>query len=132
MKIKTSKHLALSCAKVALDKKSFNVTLLDVRAWQGLNDYILICSAQSQVQAQAIAEEIKRKLKEEGVYSLGMEGYPQGKWILLDYNEVVVHIFYEYVREFYDLESLWQSAPHVKIPKSYYRSYGKKQGHLHA
>ncbi|MBI3016737.1 MAG: ribosome silencing factor [Deltaproteobacteria bacterium] len=126
MKIKTSKQLALVCAKMALDKKALNLMLLDVRAWQGLNDYILICSAQSSVQAQAIAEEIKRKLKEEGIYNLGVEGYPQGKWILLDYNEVVVHIFYEYVREFYDLESLWQDAPRVKIPKSYYGSYGKK------
>ncbi len=126
MKIKTSKQLALTCAKIALDKKAFNVMLLDVRAWQGLNDYIFICSAQSSVQAQAIAEEIKRKLKEEGIYNIGIEGYPQGKWVLLDYNEVVIHIFYEYVREFYDLESLWQSAPRIKIPKSYYRSYGKK------
>lgn len=100
--------------------------LLDVQAWQGLNDYILICSTQSGVQAQAIAEEIRTKLKQEGITHLGMEGYGQGKWILLDYNEVVVHIFYEYVREFYDLESLWQEAPRVKIPKSYYRSYGKK------
>ncbi|MBI3019058.1 MAG: ribosome silencing factor [Deltaproteobacteria bacterium] len=117
MKIKTSKQLALACAKMALDKKAFNVMLLDVRAWQGLNDYILICSAQSSIQAQTIAEEIRKKLKEEGIYNLGVEGYSQGKWILLDYNEVIVHIFYEYIREFYDLESLWQDAPRVKIPK---------------
>ncbi len=101
--IKTSRQLALHCAKLALDKKAFNLILMDVRPWQGLNDYVLVCSAQSSVQAQTICDYIKETLKTTQLYPLGQEGHQQGKWILLDYNDVIIHIFYEYVRDFYDI-----------------------------
>ncbi len=123
---KTSRQIASLCVKWALDKKAFNVVFLDVRPWQGLNDYIVVCSAQSITHAQTIADHLIKSLKEKGIYNLGLEGYQQGKWILLDFNDVVVHIFFEYVREFYDIEGLWHAAPRIKIPKSYFQSYGKK------
>ena len=123
---KNSKQLALYCAKLALDKKAFNLILMDVSPWQGLNDYVLVCSAQSSVHAQTICDYIKETLKKENLYALGQEGYQQAKWILLDYNDVIIHVFYEYVRDFYDIENLWYDAPRVKIPKTYYKTYGKK------
>lgn len=125
--LKQSKQLALYCAKLALDKKAFNLMILDVKAWNGLSDYIVICSAQSSVQAQSIADHLKQKLKEENIECLHKEGYPLAKWILLDYNDVVIHIFDEYVRDYYAIENLWKDAPRVKIPKSYSgKSHGSK------
>lgn len=124
--LKTARQIASQCVKWALDKKAFNVLFLDVRPWQGMNDFIVICSAQSIVHAEAIADHLIKSFKEKGIYNLGMEGYQQGKWILVDFNDVVVHIFFEYVRDFYDIEGLWHNAPRVKIPKSYFKNYGKK------
>ena len=121
-KIKTSKDLALYCSKLALDKKAFNVILMDITPWHTLNDYVLICSALSSVHAQTIIDTIRENLKKEAnLHPLGLEGYAQGNWILLDYNDVIIHVLYEYVREFYDLENLWHDAPRLKIPKSYYK-----------
>lgn len=123
-----SKKLALQCAKLILDKKAFNLMILDVHSWNGLNDYIVICSAHSSIQAQTIADHIKQKFKEQNVRCLYSEGYPLAKWILLDYNDVIVHIFDEYVRDYYAIENLWIDAPRVKIPKTYYssKSHGSK------
>lgn len=117
LKVKTPKQLALSAASLALEKKAFNLMLLDVRSCRSLMDYILICSAESIVQAQSICEYIRETLKIYNVQNLGIEGAPEGKWILMDYNDVIIHIFHEYVRDVYDLEGLWQTAPHVKIPR---------------
>jgi len=119
-KSKTSKELALLCAKLALDKKTFNLRLMDIRPWKGLHDYVLICSATSFKHAQTIADHILETLKNnENILPVGLEGYESGKWILVDFHGVIIHIFYEYIREFYDLEGLWNEAPEVSIPKSY-------------
>lgn len=119
--VKTPKQLALLAAKKALDKKAFNIVLLDVRPWQTLMDYTLIVSAQSTKQTQGIAKYIKESLKQEDIFPLNVEGMEQGKWILMDYNDVIVHVFFEYVRDIYDIEMLWHDAPRVRIPKSYYK-----------
>ncbi|MBI4040733.1 MAG: ribosome silencing factor [Deltaproteobacteria bacterium] len=112
-----AKQFVLHCAELALDKKAFNLVILDVRPWQGLMDYLLICSAQSSVQAQSLSDYIYETLKKEGRTPIGMEGREQGRWVLLDYGEVVIHVFYEYIREFYDLEGLWQDASRLRVPK---------------
>lgn len=117
LRTKTSKQLALACAKLALEKKAFNLVLLDVRSWKSLMDYILICSVESTVQAQSVCEFIRETLKTYHIRSLGVEGFAEGKWVLVDYNDVVIHIFHEYVRDIYDIEGLWHAAPHVAIPK---------------
>ena len=116
-KIKTSRQLALQCAKLTLEKKALNVVLMDVRPWQSLMDYILICSATSPIQAQTIAKFIKETLKKEKIYDLGIEGYQEGKWILMDFNDVIIHIFYEYLRDVYDLETLWHDAKRIRTPR---------------
>lgn len=124
--IKTSKQLVLECAKLSLSKKAFNPIILDVRPWQGLNDYIFICSAQSFIHAQTIADTIKQELKKQDIPCLGTEGYSLAKWILLDYNDVIIHIFDEYIRDHYAIENLWHDAPRIKIPKIVVKSRGKK------
>ena len=115
-KVKTSRQLALLCAKLVLEKKAFNLVLMDVRPWQSLMDYVLICSATSPIQAQTIARFIKDTLKQDNIHCLGTEGYGEGKWILLDFSGIVIHIFYEYLRDVYDLETLWHDAKRIRTP----------------
>lgn len=122
-KIKTTRQFVLNAAKLALDKKAFNLALLDVRPWHALMDYILIVSAQSTKHAQTISEHLKETFKKENIYSLSIEGVKEGKWILMDYNDVIVHIFFDYVRDIFDLEALWHEARRITIPKSYYTSH---------
>jgi len=77
-------------------------------------DYFIICSGQSSRHVQGIASFIEESLAKEGIYPLGIEGFTQGSWILMDYNEVIIHIFYKPIREFYDLEGLWSSAKRIE------------------
>lgn len=118
--IRTPKQLGLFATKLALDKKAFNPVLLDVRSWQTLMDYILIVSAHSTKHAQTVSEHLKEILKKKNIYCAHIEGYILGQWILMDYQDLIVHVFYEYMRDIYNLEALWHHAPRVKIPKSYY------------
>lgn len=80
-------------------------------------DYFLLCSGKSDRQVQAIAQAIEEKLEKEGIRLLGQEGKTEGRWILMDYADVVVHIFLEPTRGFYDLEGLWIDAPRVELEK---------------
>jgi ribosome-associated protein len=96
-----------------LEKKAFDVVLLDVKNISSFTDYFLICSGRSDRQVQAIASSIDEDLRKAGFRSLGMEGYEEGKWILMDYEDVLVHVFLDPVRKFYDLEGLWLDAPRV-------------------
>jgi len=77
-------------------------------------DYILVCSASSDRQVKAIADSISLELKKSGSYALNTEGYSEGKWVLADYGDLIVHIFYEPLREFYDIESLWPFAVEIR------------------
>jgi len=90
--------------------------LLEVRSSSDVTDYFLICSANSNRGVKTIVENIEKKLKEVGEKVIGIEGYREGKWVLVDSADVVIHVFYEPLREFYDLESLWIDAPRLKLP----------------
>jgi len=113
---KDSKEKSLFCAKAALEKKAFNVTILELKKASSLTDYFLICSGRSDRQVQAIAESIEAKMGEKGVRPLGEEGMREGRWVLMDYDDVVIHIFYDQVRLHYDLEGLWIEAPRIDPP----------------
>jgi ribosome-associated protein len=91
------------------------VVLLNVKKLSAISDYIVICSAGSDRQVHAIAENISDGLAKAGIRPLGMEGVTEGRWALLDFNDVVVHIFLEDLRAFYDLEGLWADAPLTKV-----------------
>lgn len=102
----------------ALERKAKDLTILSVRGLSSFTDYFVVCSGTSDRQVRAIADSIAQRMKESGVLPLGIEGRQAGGWILMDYGDVVVHIFLEPVREFYDMERLWSEAPSMKIDES--------------
>lgn len=110
---------ALTCVRAALDKKAYDLVLLEVRELTALSDYFLICTGRSDTQVQAISQAIEESMARDGVRPLSIEGYSHGQWVVMDYDDVIVHIFYEPVREFYDLERLWSKAPRVLLPEPY-------------
>jgi ribosome-associated protein len=112
----SSQEKALFFARVLLDRKAMDLVILEVKNLSSFADYFLICSGWSDRQVQAIASHLEEKLGLEGVHPLGVEGKREGRWILMDYGEVIVHVFYQPVREFYDLERLWSEAPRVEVP----------------
>ena len=112
-KLTNSREKSLYCVRAALGRKAFDLVLLDVKKISSFTEYFLICSGRSDRQVQAIARSINEDLKKMGLHSLGMEGFEEGKWILMDYDDVVVHVFLDPVRKFYDLEGLWLDAPRV-------------------
>jgi ribosome-associated protein len=112
-----SRTKSLLCLKTAIEKKALNPVLLELKEITSFTDYFLLLSGKSDRQVQAIAKAIEEALKKKGVRPLGQEGTLGGKWILMDYEDVVVHIFLEPVRKFYDLEGLWVDAPRIDLPR---------------
>jgi ribosome-associated protein len=112
-----SKTKSLLCLKAAIEKKAQDPVLLELKGVASFTDYFLLCSGKSDRQVQAIAQGIEEVLKKKGIQPIGQEGMREGRWILIDYEDVVVHIFLEPVRKFYDLEGLWIDAPRVDLQK---------------
>ncbi|OFZ20357.1 MAG: ribosome silencing factor [Bdellovibrionales bacterium GWB1_55_8] len=115
-----SREKALLCARAAIDKKSENVKVLDLTDISGFTDYFVICSGQSDRQVQAIADAVNHAMGSAGRELLSSEGYGEGRWVLMDFGDIVVHVFLDALREYYDLEALWGDAPRVKIPSEFY------------
>ncbi len=111
----TAKALVHQIAGLVLDKKGLEVLILDVRGKTSYADYFVIASGDSERQVSAMAEHVESKLQDDGIRPLGTEGYDTGHWVLLDYGEVVAHLFYTEVRAFYDLEGLWTDVPHERV-----------------
>jgi len=106
----TSRDRAEQIAELALSKKAEDVVLLDLRPLTGMTDFFVICQGGSELQIRAIADTILDGMKKEKVRVWHREGYAQKKWVLLDYVDVVVHIFNKETRAFYNLERLWGDA----------------------
>jgi len=109
-----SKTKSLLCLRAAIEKKALDPVLLEMRGISSVTDYFLICTGKSDRQVQAIARSIEETLEKRGIRPLGQEGATHGKWILMDYNDVVVHIFLEPIRTFYDLEGIWGDATRIE------------------
>lgn len=109
---------ALICGKTALDKKAENLKILDVRGISSFSDYFVICSGHSTRHVQGIVRAIEESLNQFKIHPRGVEGLEQGHWVLMDYNEVIVHVFYNPIREFYDLEDLWSEAKAIEITET--------------
>jgi ribosome-associated protein len=109
-----SLDVAMRAVNASLEKKALEPVLLDVRDLASYTDYILIVSGRSDRQVDAIAQGIVEALKER-LRPLSREGTRDGQWTLLDFGDVVVHVFYHAMRDYYDLESLWSDAPRVKL-----------------
>ncbi len=110
-----ARELALGALEAALEKKALMPVLIDVSAMASYTDFIGIVSGRSDRQVEAIADGVSQFMKLQGRRVIGHEGTGNGRWTLLDFGEIVIHVFYHPVREFYDLESLWIDAPRVKI-----------------
>ena len=111
------RDLALACAAAALEKKAVDVSILDVQGLTSLADYFVVCSGRSDTQVRAIAEGIEAACRATRRRPLAVEGAALGKWILIDLGDVLVHVFQQPIREFYDLEKLWSRARSVELPE---------------
>ncbi|HTP65214.1 MAG TPA: ribosome silencing factor [Geobacteraceae bacterium] len=112
----TSRERAVNCALLALDKKALDIRVLEIGRLSSIADYLVLVSGRSDKQTQAIADSVKKGLKKFGK-ALDVEGLREGNWIVIDYGDVIVHIFQEEVRRYYDLDELWAAASEVDIPE---------------
>ncbi len=110
---------ALLLCGFALEKKAQDLALLEVGGLTTIADYFIICSGRSDRHVQSIAEGLKEDGRPRGVRPLASEGIARGQWVLMDFSDVLVHIFYEPVRRFYDLDGLWAGAVAVELPEPY-------------
>ena len=113
-----SEEICRALAEAALHAKGADVAVLDLRRLVDYTDIVLLVTARNRRHVQAIAEEIRRVGKHElGMTSLGIEGMTTGRWVLVDLGRVVVHIFDEPMRAFYNLDGLWSDAPRLPLPE---------------
>lgn len=113
-----SKDLAYKITEYIFNKKGSEVKILDLRNLTTIADYFVVCSADSDTQVKAIADEVSKKLSEQGIKTWHTEGYNTLNWVLLDYFDVVVHIFKNEARRYYNLEKLWGDAPSTIVEDS--------------
>jgi ribosome-associated protein len=109
---------AIQCAALSLDKKAVDVKILDIQRISSVADYLVLASGHSDKQTQAIAESVRTGLKKFGK-ALDIEGLKEGNWIVIDYGDVILHVFKDDVRRYYDLDELWSNAPLIEIPAHY-------------
>jgi ribosome-associated protein len=102
-------------AGVALDKKAKDVLILDLKGLTIIADFFVICSGESTTHVRAIAESIEEKADKSGIRPLGVEGLTRSHWVLIDYGDVIVHIFEEGTRSFYEIEKLWMDAQSIPL-----------------
>ena len=114
----SAQEKALLLARVALQKKPRDPLLIDVSKSCSFTDFFLILSGTSTRQTQALSSHLEETLNKQGIRLRRIEGVETGQWILMDYDEVVIHIFFESIRGFYDLEGLWMESPRLPIPQS--------------
>jgi ribosome-associated protein len=112
---KTSTELARLCVHAAVEKKAQDPIILDVRKICSFTDYFVIMSGRSTRHVQGLAEAIEAELRSKRLSTTKAEGLQEGTWVLLDFNDVVVHIFYSESRKFYDIEGLWHDAPRITL-----------------
>jgi ribosome-associated protein len=111
----SARRTAQRAARAALDKRAADLTVLDVQGVSSVTDYFLVCSGKSATHVRTISDAIRQELKADGIRPLHAEGRPESGWVLLDYGEVLVHVFLEDTRAYYALERLWGDAPSVPI-----------------
>ncbi len=112
---RTGLELTEICAQVALDSKAEDLMVLDVRGLSSFTDYFVLMSGRSSRHVQGLAEAVEAELRSKRVSSKHSEGLQEGHWVLLDFGDLVCHIFYKEKRAFYDLEGLWHDAPRLDL-----------------
>lgn len=106
----TPKQLARLVARAAEDVQAVDLVVMDLTKLTSFTDYFVICSGKSDTQVRAIADSVLKKALEKDRRLLGLEGYNQASWVLIDFGDVVTHVFYHEARHFYNLEKLWSDA----------------------
>jgi ribosome-associated protein len=111
---------AFLSVQAAANKKAETIRVLDLRDLSTFTDYFLICSGMSVPQVKAIADSIVIQLKEDGFIPVSVEGYSEGRWVIVDFGDMVVHVFLDALRDYYDIEALWYEGKKVPIPSELY------------
>ncbi len=103
------------CLKIIKERKAIDPVLFEVGTLNAITDYFVIASGNSSRQVQAISRHLEKRMREEGFRPFGIEGGQQSHWLLMDYGDIVIHLFYQPTREFYDLEGLWVDAERIDV-----------------
>ena len=111
----TPAEIADRAARLALEKKARDILILDLQGLTSATDHFVVCSAESETQVKAVAGHVQEVLAKEGQKAWHVEGMEGRRWVLLDYVDVVVHVFYSQTRDFYSLETLWGDAPARRV-----------------
>lgn len=122
----SARDLAILAMTAADDKKGEDIVALDVAELLVVTEYFVIVTGRTNIQVHAIADEVEERLREEGgIKPIGREGEGENKWVLLDYGDLVVHVFQPEERDFYRLERLWSDAPRIELPGGTSSAVGK-------
>jgi ribosome-associated protein len=111
-------ELAIAAAEAAADKLAENILAIDVSEQLVITDIFVLCSASNDRQVKSIVDEVEHRLKEMGERPLRREGEREGRWVLLDYADIVVHVQHSEDRMYYSLERLWKDCPSIELPES--------------
>ncbi len=115
----TEENLVDKIISIIQSKKGFDIKIFNIKELAAFADYFIICSADADVQVKAIADEIDKELRKVGIKSYHKEGYNTLNWVLLDYFDIIVHVFKKDIREFYNLEKLWGDAEITEIENEF-------------
>ena len=110
----TSKELAVKIAAILDNKKAKDVTLVDIEKLSIVADYFVICSGNSTLQVRALSDEVEEQLENMGIAKLRQDGYRESRWVVMDYGNVIVHIFHAQEREVYNIERLWADGNNIE------------------
>jgi ribosome-associated protein len=110
-----STQKAVQAARTAIDKKAIDTIVLDLKDRSTITDYFVICSGENTAQIRAISEAIEKKFTEFSISPLGIEGLDFCRWVLMDYDDVIVHIFSKEARAYYEIERLWKDAQRIEL-----------------
>ncbi|MBT4790234.1 MAG: ribosome silencing factor [Halobacteriovoraceae bacterium] len=119
-------NMALASAWIIANFKGINIKVYDAKETSSLCDYNIIASAENEIQAKAMVDEIVVSLKEHNLELLSLEGMGNAEWILLDLGDIIIHIFQELTRDVFDLDSLWHDQSQLPIPQEYYFSQAEE------
>ena len=121
-KLEFPKNFALACARILADFKGINLKIIDMKKTSSLADYYVLASAENTTTARSMSEGIQFHLKRHQRPILSVEGVESAEWVLLDFGDLIVHVFQETIRDIFDLDHLWRDNPTVPIPQEYYFS----------
>ncbi len=113
-----SRRIALLIAEAGLDKKALAIDILDVRGKVDYADFLVLMTGQTDRHVAAVARGVDEHLSKNGIRSVAIEGLPAGQWVLIDFVDVVVHVFLEETRSLYDLDGLWLDARRIPVPET--------------